>query len=411
MQISRRQFVHGVAASSSVMALNGTAPSFLVDAAERLDACERVLVIIQLSGGNDGLNTIIPYRDESYYSARPTLAIPREEVVPINDELGFHPALRPLADLLENAELAVVQGVGYPRPNRSHFESMDIWHTCQRRGARRDTGWLGRFLEAAPTDRLGGDAAAVHLGAKKQPLALAARNIQVPSIRSLERFRLNDGGDQRLREVIDELTATARGRQDNLLGFIQGSTAAALAASRRVEDVGQRYKPAVPYPDNQLAQRLRTAAQLIDAGLETRIYYTEIDGFDTHSQQAAAHAALLRQLGSAMSAFIEDVKQHGHGDRVLVFSFSEFGRRVKENASEGTDHGAALPLLLAGSPVKAGLIGNQPSLTELEDGDLRFHTDFRQVYAAILEDWLGCPSQEVLGAAYSPVDVIAERPV
>jgi len=162
----------------------------------------------------------------------------------------------------------------------------------------------------------------------------------------------------------------------------------------------------VTYPESELSARLKTVAQLIDADLKTRIYYVELDGFDTHSQQAAAHAALLQQLGGAVRAFIEDVAHHGHGDRTLVMSFSEFGRRVAENASEGTDHGAAAPMFLAGSRVRAGLVGEHPSLDDLDDGDLKFHTDFRQVYATLLQDWLGWSSSSILGGEFKSIDAL-----
>jgi uncharacterized protein (DUF1501 family) len=297
--------------------------------------------------------------------------------------------------------LAVIQGVGYPRPNRSHFESMDIWHTCQRKDASRKTGWLGRYLDAHPQMQ-GGDVMALDLGHNQQPLALAAERVRVPTIRSLDRFRLQGG--QPFRQAAASLAADPD-PDDELLGFVQSSRDTALAASRRVEQALQTYTTPVAYPENRLAERLRSVAQLLDAGLSARVYYTEIDGFDTHSRQAAAHEALLRQFSTALKAFLDDLQHQGHHRRVLVMAFSEFGRRVQENASEGTDHGAAGPMFLAGDPVQAGLVGPHPSLTDLIDGDLKFHTDFRQVYATVLERWLDWPSQEILGGEYPPLDV------
>jgi uncharacterized protein (DUF1501 family) len=286
---------------------------------------------------------------------------------------------------------------------------MDIWHTCQRKDAQRSTGWLGRFLdatEAGNSQAASADAAALHLGSEKQPLAVVAQRVRVPSIASLERFRLQDGGDAKLRATISELSSSARSGDNELLGFIQSSTTAALVASRRVEEARQAYAPAREYPDYPLAEKLRTVAQLIDAGLSTRVYYMELDGFDTHSQQAAAHAALLNQLTSSIKTFVDDIAHHGHGERVLVMAFSEFGRRVQENASEGTDHGAAAPMFLAGQKARPGLIGQHPSLTDLMDGDVKHHTDFRQVYAALVEDWLGASRGDVIGDEYQPVDII-----
>lgn len=406
---SRRRFLQSALGSSAVISLGAAAPAVFQQAVAGDDnAKETILVVVQLSGGNDGLNTVIPFNDPTYQKNRPTLAIPPADVLSIEDGLGFHPAARGLADLLEDDQLAIVQGIGYPNPNHSHFESMDIWHTCQRKrkGNPRTTGWLGRYLEDA-SDATGGDPSALHLGSEKQPLALAAETTRVPSISSLDRFRLQDGGDGDVRDVIGNLSRAERDEGDPLLSFIQTSTTAALDASRRVEEARQDYKTPVEYPEHDLASKLRTVAQLIDAGLKTRVYYLQLDGFDTHSQQGAAHAVLLGRLGSAVSAFVKDVKHHGHDKRVLVMAFSEFGRRVKENASEGTDHGAAAPLFLAGSRVQAGVHGKPVSLSDLQDGDLKFHTDFRRVYATLLEKWLEVPSQAVLGGEYKPLDILS----
>ncbi len=407
MSPTRRDFLKTALGSTAVLSVGASAPRFLLDAAaaEADTKKETVLVVVQLSGGNDGLNTVVPFKDEDYRKHRPTLAIPADEVLKINDSFGFHPSARGLADLLEENKLAIAQGVGYANPNRSHFESMDIWHTCQRKGKPRPDGWIGRYLDAAHK-RAGGDAPALHLGRGKQPLALAAQDVRTPSISSLDRFRLDDGGNEKLRATISELTSSKRTKGGGLLDFIQTSTSSALAASRRVEEALKGYDTPVEYPDTQLAKEMKTVAQLIDAGLSTRVYYLAIDGFDTHSPQAAAHAGLLNQFSGAVSAFIKDVAHHGHGDRVLVMSFSEFGRRVKENASEGTDHGAAAPMFLAGGKVKPGLIGKHPSMTDLVDGDVKHHTDFRQVYAAVLEQWLGWSSGKVLAGEYQPIEIV-----
>jgi len=408
MMSTRREFL-ATLGSSAVISLGAAAPpAFLLQAmaAAPSTSQETVLVVIQLSGGNDGLNTVVPYTDDAYRHSRPTLSVPVGQVLKINDALGFHPSLRGMADLVEAGQLATVQGVGYPNPNRSHFESMDIWHTCQRKGNPRTTGWLGRYLDASQA-RSTGDAPALHLGGEKQPLALAADQVRSPTIRSLDRFRLDDGGDPQWLTTVEDLVQGSRQGEDDLLSFIQTSTAAALKAGRRVELARQEYQTPVDYPRTRLAENLRTAAQLIDAGLTTRVYYVELAGFDTHSRQAGAHTALLKDWSDSMAAFVQDVSHHGHANRVLVMAFSEFGRRVKENASAGTDHGAAAPVFLAGGKVNAGVHGDHPSLTDLQDGDLKHHTDFRQVYAAVLENWLGWPSRPVLGDVYAPIDVIA----
>lgn len=409
MSFTRRQFLQSAAGGSAVVALASPLPAFWNRAAlvSREIRGESILVVVQLSGGNDGLNTIVPFTDDRYYSARPKLAISRDRVLKIDDELGLHPSLNGFAELLERQRLAIVQGVGYPDPNRSHFESMDIWHTCRRKNERREAGWLGQYLDAS-SQRAGGDSPAIHFGAEKQPLALAARDIRTPSIGSLERFRLQAGGRKDLEAAIGEITRVQRSTDNDLLTFVQSSTTSALAASRRVGEALKSYTPAVDYPAHELGEKLKIIAQLIDSGLQTRIYYVTLDGFDTHSQQPEAHAVLLSKLATAVAAFDADLRSHGHGERVLTFAFSEFGRRVEENASEGTDHGAAAPLFLAG-PVKPGLHGAHPRLDDLVDGDPKFSIDFRQVYATLLENWLKWPSAEILGATYSPVAALAPR--
>jgi uncharacterized protein (DUF1501 family) len=385
--------------------LSGPLPNFLAQAAaaESNDTKDTILVVVQLTGGNDGLNTVVPFNHDAYRKARPKLAIPIKDVLKINQSLGLHPSAKGMSTLLEAGKLAIVQGVGYPNPNRSHFESMDIWQTCQRKGSPRSTGWLGRFLDASrkPTDI---DAPAVHIGPEKQPLALAAESVRVPSFASPESFRLNDGDNGKLGAAIRELANRGEGQSDPLLNFVQSSTQSALATSDRIAQALRDYHTPIKYPESAIAKNLKTIAQLIDAGLKTRVYYVELDGFDTHSQQPAAHAALLQQLGDAMRAFVDDVEHYGHGKRTLAMTFSEFGRRVAENASQGTDHGAAAPMFLAGTRVRAGLVGEHPNLDELEDGDIKFHTDFRQVYATLLERWLGWSSKSVLGGNFKPID-------
>jgi uncharacterized protein (DUF1501 family) len=408
MKATRRQFLASTLASSALVSLGGSVPLVLRRAAAAEGGqADHVLVVVQLSGGNDGLNTIVPYRNEEYRKRRPTLAIAESGVLKINDDLGFHPSLRGAAALLEQGWLSILQGVGYSNPNRSHFESMDIWHTGQRKLDRRREGWLGRLLEASPSSA-GRDVPAIHLGQEQQPLALSARNIRVPSVASLDRFRLQDISDAQVRERIRLLTSAERDDTvGDLLGFVQSSAVAALDASARLEQATRHATSSVTYPNHPLSEKLRTVAQLISAGMKTRIYYVALDGFDTHAQQAAAHRALLGHWGDAMQSFYKDLQERGHAERVLMLSFSEFGRRVAENASEGTDHGAAAPVFLSGPAVKAGLIGEHPSVTDLDDGDLKHHTDFRQVYATVLEQWMQTPSQPILGDKYTPVPAIA----
>jgi uncharacterized protein (DUF1501 family) len=410
MSTTRRQFLQATVGSSALVSLTPSVPSFLFDTSVQAAATdprrrgENILVVVQLTGGNDGLNTIVPYTDDAYHRNRSSLNV-ATQVLKINDALGFHPSMRGMADLLQAGELAIVQGVGYPNPNRSHFESMDIWHTAQPQvtaGGRR-TGWIGRCLDHALTAE-GRDVPALHLGHGRQPLALAGETVHAASVQSLEAFKLDDGGDARLRGAIDVVAAPPR--HGDLLKFLQRSTVAALASSERVQEALRNYSTPVRYPSFPLGQQLRTVAQLIDAGLTTRIYYLSLDGFDTHSQQAAAHAGLLGQLSDALAAFFQDLHHHGQADRVVLATFSEFGRRVKENASVGTDHGVAGPMFIVGPRVRPGPFGDHPSLTDLTEGDLKFHTDFRQVYATLIDRWLGFDSRPTLTGDYGALPLL-----
>ena len=402
---SRRDFLRSSAAGSAVLTFGGLAPSALQAVAEQSKS-ERILVVIELQGGNDGLNTVIPVGDETYRQLRPKLAIAKNDSLEISDGLAFHSSLRGFADLLEAGRLAIIQGVGYPDPNRSHFESMDIWHTCQRKDENRTDGWLGRLLEQT-ADAVGGDPTALHLGHDKQPFALMSRQVRVPSIRSLEQFRLQGTEDAQFRKAVQDLTDARRGDSNDLLNFVQSSTSSAISASERLSSSVKSYSSSVTYPKNGLGEQLQTVAKLISSGLKTSVYYVTLNGFDTHSQQPDAHAGLLRQLGDSVKAFLDDIDHLKQSDRVALMCFSEFGRRVEENASAGTDHGTAGPMFMAGAAVRSGLIGQLPDLNNLQDGDLRHHTDFRQVYAAVIQDWFQCDAEPILKGNYNAVDAFA----
>ena len=363
--------------------------------ADRAGGRQTALVVVQLTGGNDGLNTLVPLRDPAYRAARPTVAVDPRDALRINADAGFHPQLRGFADLWEEDALAVVRGVGYPNPDRSHFESLAVWHrgVAPGRAANRENlGWLGRALP-----ELGGSGAALHVGAGEPPAALLGAAGPAPSLRDANAYRLRGAPPP------PELTASGGG----LLGLVRGATAEAAASSDRVRRALRRDSGAPPYPQTGLAERLRLVARLIDAELPERVYYTELGGFDTHAVQPGTHPALLGELGGAIAAFLADLKARGQGDRVVLMAFSEFGRRVAENGSGGTDHGVAGPLFLAGSKVRAGLLGAAPSLTDLDAGDLKWSVDFRTVYAALLRNWLGVDDVAVLGERFEPAAVLA----
>jgi uncharacterized protein (DUF1501 family) len=401
---TRRRFLETTLKGSTLVSLGLSVPSFLHRTARAADKTQangdRVLVVIQLSGGNDGLNTVVPFGDELYTKNRPTLRVPAEQVLKIDDRVGLHPNLAGLAKLLEASQLAVLQGIGYPNPSRSHFRSMDIWHTASLAEKLPGDGWLGRAIGRTELRRAG-TVPAMHLGGGKLPFALAGRT-EAPSLESLADFKLQPGAAGR-----EQLAGVAQGeRSDSALQFLQRSTLDAYTTSGRLEELTKNYDTPVSYPATELARKLKLIAQLIDSGFGTRIFYASLDGFDTHANQAATHPNLLKELGDAIAALLEDLGHHGHRDRVLVMTFSEFGRRLKENGSRGTDHGAAAPMFLASGKVKSGVIGQHPSLADLDDGDPKFHTDFRAVYATVLEDWLGCPSQAVLGGPFDRLPIV-----
>ncbi|MCA9176222.1 MAG: DUF1501 domain-containing protein [Planctomycetales bacterium] len=400
LHFQRRQFLRGAMGATAIASLSG--PALLRQAARAAEANDdgRILVVLQLSGGNDGLNTIVPFRDQEYYKQRPQLAIPEARTLRLTDDHGMHPAMTGLAAQFEAGRVAVVQGIGYDNPNRSHFESMDIWHSCRRKDQTRTTGWLGRCFDQLGSQQ--GDVPGIHLGEEKQPFALAAERMAAPSIGQLDNFQL------RSREQVTQLVrdSAAGDSDDSLLSFVKTNAVSALETSRRVREAAERYRSTAVYPETALGEKLRTVAKLISAGMGTKVYYLTLDGFDTHSEQEGAHASLLRKWSGAVDAFLRDLESQGSLNRVLLMCFSEFGRRVQENASAGTDHGAAAPAFLIGDPVQGGIHGRQPSLTDLQQGDLKHHTDFRQLYATVLEKWLKVASEPLLEGKYAPLDVL-----
>jgi uncharacterized protein (DUF1501 family) len=400
---SRREFLQ----TSTLIALAPTVPGFLADTARAAAAPPRdgrILVVIQLDGGNDGINTIVPFADEGYARHRKVLRLPANQLLKITREIGLHPAMGGAAKLLESGRLAILQGVGYPNPSRSHFKSMAIWHSANVNLPRKgDTdaenraifGWIGLALDEGrrPAD---GAPGAQFVGSGSMPLALRSRRSVASAI-----TRPEDSVLALKRVSADALAGP--GRSGNLAAFVRRSTLDAYATSERMAAVLRAEDRGATYPATALARRLRVIARLIKGGGGTRVYYTAQGGYDTHYAQALLHASLLGELSGAIKAFLDDLGAAKLADRVVVLCFSEFGRRVRENGSHGTDHGTAGPVLLAGPRVRAGLVGKTPGLLDLEDGDLKMTVDFRRVYAAVLRDWLGLPAKAALGGAFEPL--------
>jgi uncharacterized protein (DUF1501 family) len=418
MHPTRRELFRMGLGSSALLACGSTVPMFLARSASALAgdgtaaAKGRILVVVQLDGGNDGLNTVVPHRDDEYRKRRPTLQISSKEVLRVDDHVGLHPVLVDFAKLLEQQRLAIVQSVGYPNPNRSHFESMATWNTGRLNPDKAAPGWLARAIDRLPG--LEGDMPALHIhDAFPLPRALEGGKHVIPSLARLEQFRrrlgVPDGANPTAQaEAIDRLGRQTHGEPGSLLQFVERCSLITYASSARLERLQQDKASATPgYPEYLgLARRLQLISQLIKAGLSTSIYYTQLDGFDTHGGQLQRHQQLLRELGVSLRAFLDDLEKAKEADRVLVLVFSEFGRRLAENASAGTDHGTAAPVFLLGHPVKAGLHGPYPDLTHLDDGDPKHAIDFRRLYATLLERWLEIPPVGVLDTAFETMPVL-----
>jgi uncharacterized protein (DUF1501 family) len=388
--ISRRDLLirsAGAGVGSGILSLGVPASGLWRQAAAAALPCGDlpILVVVELTGGNDGLNTVIPYADDIYHKNRPTLRIEPDKVLKLDDHVGLHPSLKELHSLWESGDLAVLQGVGYPNPNRSHTRSMEIWQTGVV-GAAPPAGWLGRVADVNSTFRI------CHVGPESVPMAVRGRTSIPQALASLSDYQLvaNAG-----------LPTGPQGGQagDPLVGDIRNRLISAreLAARLAALPAGPSGSQSASVPET-LEGRLATIHRLIEADLPLRVYYTSQGGFDTHAAQRFVHQDLLRQVSEAVAGFLKALKASRLDERVVVLVFSEFGRRLKENTSSGTDHGAAAPVFLAGRPVKGTLIGPPPSLAELDDGgDPRFTTDFRDVYATLLRRWLAVDPDAILG--------------
>jgi uncharacterized protein (DUF1501 family) len=410
MPLTRRDLL---SRGALLVAAGLTAPSFITRTAVALNGQvaaggSKILVAVQLSGGNDGLNTLIPFGDPAYYQLRSSLAIPTAEILPITDQLGLHPSLGKLKGLYDDGMVAIVQGVGYPNPNRSHFRSMDIWHTARPESMER-SGWLGRYLDAC---QCGQDQPlpAVSVGDQLNSMFYAETTL-VPAIASIGAFLVQTTGDRNARP----LQIQALRNIYNQAGvwpaheaLMRQTALKAMDGADQLQQAARAYRSPVEYPpNNPLAAQLQMVAQIIAGNLGTRVFSVQLGGFDTHANQFNQQAGLLAQFADAVDAFIRDIAAIGKQDDVVLMTFSEFGRRAAQNGSAGTDHGTAEPLFVIGRTVNAGLHGAYPSLDDLdENGDLKFSTDFRNVYAAVLKNHLGIDPAPVLAGSYTPVGVL-----
>lgn len=409
---TRREFLRYSAKGIGLLAFSQFAPSFLVQSAlGSAPAPERdrsILVLVQLAGGNDGLNTVVPFENPDYFRLRPTLALNRDSVLPINDTLGLNPGCAPLHRLFQDGRLGIVQNVGYPNPNRSHFRSMEIWETGSDSDQFVATGWLGRYLDNAcagnPLADAERDPAAIHIS-NEVPQAFAAT--QPHSLFGLGAATRNRRESRESSALLEQLVAAGEHDDHHAnAGFLRSTFMDTLVTERKVQRLLADYRTDSEYPRNNFGQSLRNVAALIAAGMSTRVYFVSLGGFDTHANQLGQHQNLMRTLSEGLAAFQADLDRKRLDDQVLTMTFSEFGRRPAENESRGTDHGTAAPLFVMGSRLNGSLHGTTPNLALDVRQDLTYSTDFRQIYATVLDKWLGCPADDILGHPYPRLDFI-----
>lgn len=420
---TRRRFLGGMAMLSAA----ATVPGFVTSTSEAFADTDwytaskpgvpegRVLVVVQLSGGNDGLNTVVPYGDDNYNRARPGIRITDALKLEGSDGIGLNPALRSIQEMIGQGRAAIVNGVGYPNPNRSHFKAMDIWHTAMTdEKDMRGRGWVGKAMDTAyPLDRNGNapdqaGMACVSIG-NNAPMAVQGKHIQPVAFQNANAFQwAGHGVHDAVSEGYNKINANvAEAEAADPLAFVQRTTLDAQVASSKVRQAVQGTTD-TRFPASPLSMQLQMVAKMIRAELPTRVYYVTLGGFDTHAQQTNKHAQLLTQFADAMKAFYDELHATGHDGRVVSLAFSEFGRRLRQNASNGTDHGVAGPSFVFGPSVKHGLHGSYPSLANLDQGDLIHTTDFRSVYADILDNWMAIDSRKALGATYEHLGLFAE---
>src|SRR3984893_11178533 len=408
-------------------ALDAMAADALTQAATGKDGT--ILVVLQMAGGNDGLNMVVPFGDDAYYRARPRLGITADKLLKIDNYAGLNGKLTGLKALFDDGHLAIVQGVGYPNPNRSHFRSTEIWETASDADRNATERWLGRGVDSCCS---GADPTVGVAIGEETPQAFSSKTPTGVTFSRPEQFRWKAGetsegtisAEEMFFRQLNESGAGDEGpaaaTDGASIGAIPGKTKSGLStmdflqrtaldaqmSSDKILAIARKYKSTVPYPQGQLAASLNIIARMIAGGLATRVYYASQGGFDTHAGQINAHERLMGEWNDALAAFVADLKQQENLDRVLLMTFSEFGRRVQENANGGTDHGAAAPMFVLGGAVKPGLFGKYPSLTDLDHGDLKFNTDFRSVYGTVLDKWLKAPSELVLGRKFPALGIV-----
>ena len=385
--MDRRKFIKNSALASSLIFVPSFVKAFESVATEKLGY--KRLVIIQLAGGNDGLNTIIPHNNDLYYNARPRLAITKD-IIKLNDDLGFHPSLSPLRSLYDNGELSILNNVGYPNPVRSHFRSMDIWQTASGSDEYLQSGWLGRYLDKhgkKPYNAIEMD----------EQLSLAMKGEHFNGIATNDyKVLYRTAKDPYFKNVLNHYNDAHLSEHN--LGYLYQTMIEAKSSANYIYENTKVKLSQEDYPQNGFGKQLKNVAQFINSDLDTKVFYTSLGGFDTHANQNNKQSRLLSQYADSVSAFVKDLKRNENFKDTLILTFSEFGRRVKQNAANGTDHGAANNVFIIGANLKqAGFYNNLASLSDLdENGDIKYEIDFRSVYATILSQWLEVSAKDII---------------
>ena len=399
MIIKRKQFIQvGSLATASLML-----PKFLkaFETGQLVPPGNKVVVVLQLSGGNDGLNTVIPVRNDLYYKSRPGIGISKSTALTLNDEAGLHPVLETFRDLYDEGNLGIINSVGYPNPDRSHFRSMDIWQTASQSTEYLNSGWIGRYLDAQcsgcdkPTQAIEID--------DVLSLAMKGNNMNGMAVKDPRRL-FGTANESFFRDVVK---SQQQNKGEEAVDYLYKTMAQTLSSADYIFRQSRLHPSAAEYPKTELGNSLKTIASLIFSDINTKVYYVSLGSFDTHINQAAQQQRLFTDMNTSVKAFVKDLKQNNRFDDVLLFTFSEFGRRVSQNASGGTDHGTANNMFLVSGGLKQkGLINAMPDLIDLQDGDLKYKVDFKNVYATILDKWLQADSKLVLGQQYQPMNFI-----
>lgn len=368
-------------------------PQFLKALENPLAEGDKILIVLQLSGGNDGLNTIVPFRNDIYFQSRPKIAIKFEKILKMSDELGFNAALEKLRGIFDQGHMSVINNVGYPNPDRSHFRSMDIWQSASAKEYL-NTGWIGRYLDANCD---GAEHNAIEID---DTLSLALKGAAIKSMALKDPAKLYKATHHPMFKSIADNQASADA--DPMVSYLYKTAAETVSSASYIYDQTKVYSSTSPYPNTDFGNRLKTIGTLINSGVSTRVYYAALSGFDTHVNQNGQQERLLTQYAEAVEALIQDLELHNNFDRTMIMTFSEFGRRVSENASGGTDHGTANNVFLFGKKLKqVGFFNSTPDLKSLDEGDLIYQVDFRSIYATLLDKWLGAESSKILNEKFA----------